>query len=251
MEMQITTLEQAGKHLMEKGVVDFNDMTVEGKQLLGVCGYPVDDKVSQHIKRQVTKHEFKEGVDFNTHIDVSSNSRRKPTIYSFTINAANHVLLSAMTDKGKAARQEAIDLQTTVQSNGGEQMLMDFIKQQQETNQQFMLQLKTGLESVIKDKEVLIIKKSEPMSLTKLLGRSNKVVQAANLYLEDEGYQTVNFSGQVRNGWKLTDKGRELGSQIQPSSIFWVPEIKSILPNTSELLQFAERLSLIDMRSGV
>ena len=35
---KIATLEQAGRHLMEKGVVDFNNMTVEGKQI--VTGKP-------------------------------------------------------------------------------------------------------------------------------------------------------------------------------------------------------------------
>lgn len=35
----ITTLEQAGKYLVAEGVVNFEDMTVEGKQLLSVCGY--------------------------------------------------------------------------------------------------------------------------------------------------------------------------------------------------------------------
>lgn len=76
MELQIATLEQAGKHLIAEGVVDFENMTVEGKQLLEVCGYTVDDKASQSLKRQITKHDFKEGVDFNTHIDTGAESRR-------------------------------------------------------------------------------------------------------------------------------------------------------------------------------
>lgn len=91
MENKIVTLEQAGKHLMEEGVVNFENMTVEGKQLLEVCGYPVDDKVSQHIKRQISKHSFEEGKDFNKRIDTASKSQRKPMVYEFTIEASSIV----------------------------------------------------------------------------------------------------------------------------------------------------------------
>lgn len=94
--MEIVTLEQAGKHLIEEGVVDFeNNMTVEGKQLLKVCGYPLDDKVSQHIKRQISKHDFIEGLDFTAEIDLSSKSRRKPKVYQFTLEAASMVFANS------------------------------------------------------------------------------------------------------------------------------------------------------------
>lgn len=108
----IVTLEQAGKYLVQEDVVDFETMQVEGKELLKVCGYTVTEtkKKNQEIKRQINKHWFLEGVHFNSHKDVTSNSRVKPTVYQFTFNAAQHVLLAAMTDQGKAARQEAIAL---------------------------------------------------------------------------------------------------------------------------------------------
>lgn len=168
------------------------------------------------------------------------------------MNAANHILLASMTDKGKQARQEAIDLQTTVQENGGAEMLMDFIKQQQ----QFMLEMQDGFKSTLqlalqkKDEEnkIILIKKSEPISLTKMYSGSSKVAQAANIYLEHEGYQTKRFEGGKPDGWTLTDLGRELGTQINPKQIFWIPEIRDELPSTMELLDFAERMGLKDMK---
>lgn len=254
MANQITTLEQAGKHLMEQGVVNFSNMTVEGKQLLEVCGYRTDSDVKKTIERQISKHGFVEGTDFTKGIDAFSGSRKKPMIYNFSMNAANHVLLAAMTDKGREARQEAINLKTTVDENGGQQMLMDFIKQQQ----QFMLDMQEGFKSTLqlaldkKDEEsrIILFKKSEPISLTKMYNGSSKVAQAANIWLEYEGYQEKRFEGQRADGWTLTDKGRELGTQINPKQVFWVPEIRNELPDIMELLEFAERLGLKDMKNN-
>ena len=59
--MQITTLEQAGRHLMEVGVVDFETMTVEGRRLLEVCGFSTSNARTE-IARQIERHEFTEGV---------------------------------------------------------------------------------------------------------------------------------------------------------------------------------------------
>ncbi|CAM0043444.1 hypothetical protein VPHK406_0030 [Vibrio phage K406] len=253
MKHEIVTLEQAGKHLMAEGVVDFENMTVEGKQLLGVCGYRTESDVKKTLERQINKHGFKEEVDFTKGIDVFSESRKKPTVYKFSMNAANHILLAAMTDKGKQARQEAIDLQTTVQDNGGQEMLMDFIKQQQ----QFMLDMQEGFKSTLQlaldkkeeESRIILFKKSEPISLTKMYNGSSKVAQAANIWLEYEGYQTKRFEGQKPDGWELTDKGRELGTQVHPKQVFWVPEIREELPSIMELLEFAERLGLRDMKA--
>jgi phage antirepressor YoqD-like protein len=106
---EITTLEQAGKYLMEKQIVNFENMTVEGKQLLDVCGFSYTDKNwGSVIDRQIIKHNFLENKDFYySHINVGKGRPKK--VMNFTINAANHVLLAAMTNNGKAARQEAID----------------------------------------------------------------------------------------------------------------------------------------------
>lgn len=252
MTNQITTLEQAGKHLMEQGVVNFNNMTVEGKQLLEVCGYSTGDGNSKKVlDRQIKKHNFLENKDFTT--DIVVRGKHKVTEYHFSLNAANHVLLTAFTDKGREARQEAINLKQTVDENGGQQMLMDFIKQQQ----QFMLDMQEGFKSTLqlaldkKDEEsrIILFKKSEPISLTKMYNGSSKVAQAANVWLEYEGYQEKRFEGQRADGWTLTDKGRELGTQINPKQIFWVPEIRKELPDIMQLLEFAERLGLKDMKN--
>lgn len=248
MSLQITTLEQASNHLLSEGLVDFNTMTVTGENLLNVCGYSYHKKnKTDKIKVQIKKHNFQEGEDFTINKDGA-------WVYQFSMNAANHVLLAAMTEKGKTARQQAIDLKTTVDENGGQEMLMDFIKQQQ----QFMVEMQEGFKSTLqlaldkKEEEslIMIVKKSEPISLTKMYNGSSKVAQAANIWLEAEGYQYRRYQGQKPDGWSLTDKGRELGTQINPKQVFWVPEIKNSLPNTIELLEFAERLGLKDMKTS-
>ena len=111
--MNITTLEQAGCHLMEAGAVDTKTMMVEGRRLLEVCGLDTE-KVAQSIARQIDKHGFEVEKDFCTSMGKSTGGRA-PTIYHFTLNAANHVLLAAMTENGKAARQDAIDMKVEQQ----------------------------------------------------------------------------------------------------------------------------------------
>lgn len=108
--MKITTLEQAASHLISVGAVDMFTMMVEGKQLLDVCGYNYGKDSKKFLDRQVTKHGFNLGKDYTIDIVVEGNIRK--CIYMFTLNSANHVLLSAMTEQGKAARQDAIDTKT-------------------------------------------------------------------------------------------------------------------------------------------
>lgn len=251
MTNEIVTLEQAGKHLIAEGLVDFQNMTVEGKQLLEVCGYSTGDGNSKKIiDRQIVKHKFTEGIDFTT--DTVVRGKHKVKVYQFTLNAANHVLLASFTDQGKQARQQAINLKNVVDENGGQELLMDFIKQQQ----QFMIDMQEGFKSTLqialtqKDEEnrIILIKKSEPISLTKMYNGSSKVAQSANIYLEHLGYQDKRFIGQKADGWTLTEKGRELGTQVNPKQIFWIPEIRDELPSVMELLSFAERLGLRDMK---
>lgn len=95
--MNITTLEQAASHLMEVGAVDTKTMRVEGRRLLEVCGLDTE-KAAQSIARQIDKHGFEVEKDFCTSMGKSTGGRT-PTVYHFTLNAANHVLLAAMTEK--------------------------------------------------------------------------------------------------------------------------------------------------------
>lgn len=249
--MQITTLEQAARHLMDVGAVEMNTMTVEGKQLLEVCGLDTE-KTAQSIARQIDKHGFEVEKDFCTSMGKSTGGRA-PTIYHFTLNAANHVLLAAMTEKGKEARQKAIDLREAVDSIPVE-MVESYMAQMTERllgqTEQVVAQISQKYSEKIAERNDLIIKKSEPVSLTKILGNSHKVVQAANLWLEEAGYQTVRIKDGKRRGWTITDNGRELGSQVSDISIFWVPDVKRVLPPVSELLDYAERLGLKDMKQG-
>lgn len=113
--MSITTLEQASKHLIDCGAVEFElgQFPVEGKQLLDVCGYSINNPRIE-ITRQIVRHELTEGEDFMRNNDVThQKAGQVPKIYRFSLNAANHILLASMTDKGKTARQDAIDTKTT------------------------------------------------------------------------------------------------------------------------------------------
>lgn len=246
--MKITTLDQAANLLIESGVVDFNAMTVEGRKLLEVCGFSTSNAKAR-LDEQVSKHGFEINKDFTISIERDGNIKRN--VYQFTLNAANHILLAAMTDKGKEARQEAIDLKVAVDSvpvEMVEQMMASLADRLAERAGGEMARLASAYDSRIQEKDLLIIKKSEPLSLTKILGNSNKVVQAANLWLEEHGYQNVHFKNGKRNGWTIDNKGRELGAQVSDSSIFWIPEVKQVLPAVSELLCYAERLGLRDMK---
>ena len=251
--MLITNLEQAGRHLMEVGAVDFETMTVEGKQLLEVCGFSTANERAE-ISRQIDKHSFVDGVDFMRSKDAThQKAGQKPIIYQFTMNAANHVLLAAMTEKGRAARQQAIDLRESVDNipvELAERMMREVAESLTRMGGEQIAKLAHSYDAKIQERNDLIIKKSEPVSLTKILGNSHKVVQAANLWLEEAGYQTVRIKDGKRKGWTITDNGRELGSQVSDISIFWVPDVKRVLPPVSELLDYAERLGLKDMKQG-
>ncbi|WP_299726797.1 antA/AntB antirepressor family protein [uncultured Endozoicomonas sp.] len=107
MKYEITTLNDAELILRREGAV--NDDVVDGESLLLVCGFDTSpSSQSTVIKRQIEKHSLREGQDFTASMQQSTGGRPK-TVYHFSINAANHVLLAAMTAEGKIARQEAIN----------------------------------------------------------------------------------------------------------------------------------------------
>ncbi|WP_318465424.1 hypothetical protein [Photobacterium leiognathi] len=67
---------------------------------------------SLRLERQIKKHQFTEYVDYE------SQKVGRAIEYRFTLNAANHVLLTAMTQQGKDARELAIGLvQDTLEDN--------------------------------------------------------------------------------------------------------------------------------------
>lgn len=100
--MNITTLEQAGRHLMEVGAVDFDTMTVEGKQLLEVCGFSTSNAKAR-LDEQVTRHGFEINKDFTINIIVDGNIKRNE--YSFTVLAAAIIYANA-TNKAITAHSE-------------------------------------------------------------------------------------------------------------------------------------------------
>ncbi len=103
----IETLEQAELVIRRAGIVE-KEM-VDGVQLLEVCGFSLSNAKAR-INEQIEKHQLNEGTDFLR--SFVKTAGRPLTLYHFSINAANHILLAAMTPEGKQARQEAIDLKT-------------------------------------------------------------------------------------------------------------------------------------------
>ena len=129
MSKQITTLNQAAEHLIQQGAVDMTTMTVEGLMLLEVCGFRTESDVNKSIDRQIAKHKFVDGVDYTLGINALSKMRAKQ--YKFTLNAANHVLLAAMTENGKLARQDAIDTKTETQPVSTGNLMLDALIESQ------------------------------------------------------------------------------------------------------------------------
>ncbi|WP_066016075.1 hypothetical protein [Endozoicomonas atrinae] len=103
-DTEITTLDQAELVIRRKGIV-LNEM-VEGENLLQICGLTITNP-KQQLDRQIAKHGFIDGKDFQTSMFKSGG--RTKTVYNFSVNAANHVLLATMTPEGKQARQDAIN----------------------------------------------------------------------------------------------------------------------------------------------
>lgn len=103
---------------------------------------------------------------------------------------------------------------------------------------------------IIESQNKLIGNKNYPISLSKLYSGKHKVVQVVNMTLESLGYIEKRFDSGVRNGWTLTTEGEELGyaSQISKSSVFWTPEVRSVLPSELELTKTASNLGLSDFR---
>ncbi|WP_066018402.1 hypothetical protein [Endozoicomonas atrinae] len=105
--IEINTLDQAELVLRRNNLV-INEL-VEGKSLLDICGYSYTEKnYGQRLQRQVIAHNFIENRDFYLST-INGGKGRPQKIWEFTVDAANHVLLSAMTPEGKRARQEAIE----------------------------------------------------------------------------------------------------------------------------------------------
>lgn len=81
------------------GLGDYLGWVVE---LLDVCGLSHTAKNWGSVcERQIVKHNLIDNIDYTSHTDVGRSRS-----LTFTLNAANHILLAAMTDKGKAARAD-------------------------------------------------------------------------------------------------------------------------------------------------
>ncbi len=107
-------------------------------------------------------------------------------------------------------------------------------------------------DKTIEQKTEVIAEKNFPLSLTRMFSGNNKVAQAANLWLEHKGYISKSFEKGMKKGWRLTEKGEELGHGVQHSkhSIFWTPRILEELPSSKDLLEFAESMDLVNWKKS-
>lgn len=125
---------------------------VEGKVVLEVSGLSLANPRAE-LKRQITKHGFIEGSDYSCSM-VATPSGQRTKEYHFTIHAAHHVLLAAMTEQGKLARDEVIEtkLAETQFSNDpllAQMQMMMSIRQDQLVHQEKLLQLEQSHSDVL------------------------------------------------------------------------------------------------------
>ena len=178
----VTTLKEAATFLINADVVDFtNNNSVEGGQLLEVCGYDTNVSTqSRTIKRQIEKHGFISGVDFNPTM-VESIGGRPKTIYHFTFNASQHVLLGSMTEQGKQARQEAINIKENVTNTslvslegvGGMLQVLNGLYQTQVEQQQFNSEVSDRLAGIEEKTVILPNRPQNAESITTIRSRIN------------------------------------------------------------------------------
>ncbi len=120
MNTNITTLDQAEEYLRATGIVRQTKSmleVVEGKMLLDVCGFSYTDRsITTRLNEQIKKHGLIEDEDYkkvcvtNYRDTKTQRGGHNKLAYIFDLNAANHILLAAMTTQGKQARQQAINL---------------------------------------------------------------------------------------------------------------------------------------------
>ena len=111
--LNINSLEQAELYIRKNLNVMISQSgkeCVDDESLFNAYGFNLTSKtLAQACKRQIEKHKLINGIDFTTSMLQSCGGRPKTKLH-FSINAANHILLGAMTPQGKVARQKAIDL---------------------------------------------------------------------------------------------------------------------------------------------
>ena len=233
-KLDITTPQQAARYMINAGVVDMNNMLVSGEKLLEICGYDFSSRnLVKNIKRQIEKHGFFNGLDFTASME-GSNGGRPKTRYYFKLQAANHVLLAAMTEQGKKARNMAIEAVTEKASKPRALIIAEALLLAKDEIDE--------LEAVVLKQSELIQDKNKPRSLSKIFG-SNKLACAAHLILEDAGYIYKHYlTGSC--GWALTDMGKAVGfgTQIAVHAILWTDGVLSLLPEPEEIVDTANEL---------
>ncbi|WBA81487.1 antA/AntB antirepressor family protein [Endozoicomonas sp. GU-1] len=231
----ITSLDQAELKIRRAGIIRLTPEgyeQVEGEELLQkVCGFNLESKtVAQAIKRQITKHEFTEGQDFTT-LMLQSSGGRPRRVYHFSVNAANHVLLSAMTQEGKQARQEAIDDKREKQLARHDTMPAlhkPGIYQPELSTPQALLEINmaTSLKAIAFAEALGFTGNQKLLSADRLLksqigfspleamGQKQLVVEVL------EKHRIIKWTGQGKRGkYLLTDKGWQYGLMYDPSEI--------------------------------
>lgn len=108
------------------------------------------------------------------------------------------------------------------------------------------------LKGKVSNQQKVISDKNFPISLTRMFSGNNKVAQAANLYMEHQGWIEKSFDKGEKKGWKLTEDGEKVGYGCQHGkhSIFWTPSILKMIPSQKDLLEFAERMDLTNWKKA-
>lgn len=204
------TEDDAEMELKKHGIVpDYhNDFSVKDEDLLKACGYDNSD-IRGWVRDISTSHNFKEHSDLihvKDHMKLGKG--RKPLVTYFTIEASKHVVLSALTSKGKEVRTKAINQDkqmALVQADLAAARLQTIDVQSQLIEaQKYTIEGQStvigSLTTVTKELAV----KTHP--ITDLV--HSKYKSAIQPYLDDKGLiePFLNKDG-VQKGWKLTDKG--------------------------------------------
>lgn len=107
------------------------------------------------------------------------------------------------------------------------------------------------LNGAVERKTELISDKNFPISLSKMFSGNNRIAQAANIWMEDQGWIKKTFEKGKKMGWNLTEEGEKLGYGCQHSkhSIFWVPKILELLPTQKALNELAVSMDLKNWRN--
>lgn len=232
-EHNIVTPSQAQKFLLSKEIVDLESNTVEGEDLLTLCGYNFHPNAKMYFDRMIHRHKMIRGLDYFVSKKLSEKGALKNE-YRFSSIAASKIVLVAAAPprerKPRVPRKPKPQPKPVVveASIPDEQLLASAL-----IRANVIIETKAHK---IKKVEEAIIDLATPVALTKLIGGAN--VSNAYAWLHDNSY--LNY---VLSGYRVTPKGASTGCMVQVSTlqVKFTSKILDILPS-SEFLKNYESL---------